>query len=105
MTSQTFTTDWTEIIAARTAARKAARTANVFSTVSGWNVIENGIAHQADAEEAEVIVAEFARFAEMIAEFGIEAEFEASAEAIAQARQAEEAAQWAADCRNGFASF
>lgn len=105
MTTQTTTTTWTEIIATRTAARQAARTANVFNTANGWNVIEAGIARQADAEETEVIVAEFARFAEMIAEFGIEAEFEASAEAIAQASQAEATFAWMQDCRNGFGSF
>lgn len=104
MTTET-TTNWTEIIATRTAARQAARTANVFNTASGWNVIEAGIARQADADETEVIVAEFARFASMVAEFGIEAEFEASAEAIAQASQAEAAFAWNTDCRNGFASF
>lgn len=104
MTTET-TTNWTSIISNRTAARQAARTANVFNTANGWNVIEAGIARQADTDETEVIVAEFARFAEMVAEFGIEAEFEASAEAIAQASQAEAAAQWAIDCRNGFASF
>lgn len=104
MTTQTTTT-WTEIIATRSNARQAARTANVFSTASGWNVIEAGIARPADEEETEVIVAEMARFAEMVAEFGIEAEFEASAEAIAQASQAEAASRWAADCRNGFGSF
>ncbi len=106
MTTQTTTTqDWTEIISNRSAARQAARNERAFETPTGWFMIENGIATQADAEQTEVIVAEMARMAAMFAEFGTEGTTQADAEAQAQAFSAEATFTWMTDCSNGFASF
>jgi hypothetical protein len=107
MTTQTTTTtqDWTEVCQNVTVARQAARSANVFNGADGWVIIDSGNAVTADAEQAAKIEAEMARFAAVMAEFGIEEPFEADAEAQAQAFSAEARSRWMQDCSNGFASF
>lgn len=112
MTPQ-ITADWTEIVTETWNARNAARQGQTFKTGETWSIIENGEARQASPDEAEAIEAHFAKMAAMMVEFNAGdfdlAEWTAPMPAFDAWSeidcQAEAAAQWAADCRNGFTSF
>lgn len=115
MTTQTATTDWTEIISETVNARNAAKAGQVFVTGTTWSIIEGDTFRQASQEEAAAIEAHFANMAAMMSEFGAGdfdlAEWTAQAPAFDANAEIEDASEFASAeaaytygmaCRFGF---